>query len=674
MRFSLPKGIIQKYAVFFAITIFFVSLFFIPVQFGLLDQNITADTATVYAATDGTGSPDAAKTLASFNKTEKTIYQIFVAIGSWVLGIGGRLLEVSIATFVIDMGGFMNREGLTPAIGELWEVVRDIFNLIFIFGIIYIGFRTILRIDESGTRRSLGLLLVAALLINFSLFTTKLVVDFSNLLAYEINRVLVATPFDLDDTSEGKSIAGKIVTAVSLDNFEEDRTAELGSHDKGGAGIHIALMMGLVTMLFMIITGFVFAAGAILMISRFVMLIVFMVFSPAIFLGWILPQFASKSREWWQQFLKYALMAPAYLFMIHLSFTVLDKIDITSHGDLASAVGAVSDSDVTNPNFLFLALYLMVTGLMWASLVVAQKLGVFGADRIVKFGQNSARNIGKNVGSFGATTAGRIGFGMPAWAAQRYFGRMAAKGSESEKLRDRAATKGFKGAVARAHLATLNKVADSSFDARRIGNLGKNIGIGEGKKGGYSSRVNESSKAAVKYAESLGYNKTEAKKIEKNYLQPIALAEKAVSDKRIEVDNDPTIVAAREQVNNLGAQLNAANTGADRQRISEQIKAQREVISNRQEQIGLDSAVRDLNNLKSEKEKEIGEVKKNRATEYSKTIGGSGVRLGATGIQFRHQNEADAAAIIKKIDKGKEDEILERLDALNSRMDNNNNS
>lgn len=646
----------HKKITFLLLSVMVATILLAPLQFGYSSQEsaLTASVNITFADSeiDSVKGSDGA---AAFGKTEAMFYNLLVTIGSWVLGFGGGLLERSLNTFVINMGGYMDNNGLTNAVDNLWKIVRDIFNLIFIFGIIYIGFRTILRVDETGTRRSLGLLIVAALLINFSLFTTKLVVDFSNLLAYEINRILVADTFDLGD-AEVKTIAGKITKAVRLDQHSGDATEALPEiSESDSLDLGDAIVMGLVTMIFMMVTGFVFAAGAILMIARFVALLVFMVFSPAIFLGWILPQFASKSREWWQQFLKYALMAPAYLFMIHLSFVVVDQINIDDGG----LIGAVGSRDVTGANFGFLVTYLMVTGLMWASLVVAQKLGVFGADRVVGIGKSLAKTTGK----YAKLAAGGAVSGGIAFAGQRSFGLLAKSFSENEGLRDRATSQGFKGTLARAQLATLGKVADASFDARRVGGVGKKLGVGEGRKGGYSSRLNESNKATVKYAEGLGYNSQRAKQIEEEYLPKIGAAKEQVAEKELALKNDDVVQEARKQIDILAIQLNAASSKEERGRLSEEVLAQREIISNRQEQIGVDSAKKDLQTLTQERDSKITAVKKERAENYAKTVEGSRNPL------FRHQNKADAGAIRKKVNKDKNDEILDKIESLSEKVE-----
>ena len=64
-----------------------------------------------------------------------------------------------------------------------WGIVRDIVNIFFIVSLVYIGIMTILGIHASENKKMVGMVVLIALVINFSLFTTKIVIDASNIMA-----------------------------------------------------------------------------------------------------------------------------------------------------------------------------------------------------------------------------------------------------------------------------------------------------------------------------------------------------------------------------------------------------------------------------------------------------------------------------------------------------------
>ena len=107
------------------------------------------------------------------------IYQGFV-IGflGWIMTLAGNLLNYALNVFVIGFGTqFSGNVGVV--VNESWALLRDLFNLTFIFGLVYIGFKMILGSDDRNSRKWLINIILAALLVNFSLFVTKFIVDFT---------------------------------------------------------------------------------------------------------------------------------------------------------------------------------------------------------------------------------------------------------------------------------------------------------------------------------------------------------------------------------------------------------------------------------------------------------------------------------------------------------------
>ena len=78
------------------------------------------------------------------------------------MGMGGYLLNVGIEQFVVGFGDKFLTSGVGIAVDTLWVSVRDMFNLTFIFGLVYLGFKMILNSDDSNTRRWLIHLLLSS--------------------------------------------------------------------------------------------------------------------------------------------------------------------------------------------------------------------------------------------------------------------------------------------------------------------------------------------------------------------------------------------------------------------------------------------------------------------------------------------------------------------------------
>ena len=63
-----------------------------------------------------------------------------------------------------------------------WGIVRDLSNIFFILALLYIAIQTILGMGHE-TKKMIVHVIIMALLINFSMFFTKVVIDSSNVLA-----------------------------------------------------------------------------------------------------------------------------------------------------------------------------------------------------------------------------------------------------------------------------------------------------------------------------------------------------------------------------------------------------------------------------------------------------------------------------------------------------------
>ncbi|OGG85565.1 hypothetical protein A2392_02205 [Candidatus Kaiserbacteria bacterium RIFOXYB1_FULL_46_14] len=350
-----------------------------------------------------------------FSTISGWVYNTLKGIGGLFAYLGGSLFDYSLSLFVMDMRGTSDDWGITTVIDEIWKLVRDIFNLLFIFGLILAGFKLILGTDENGAKRTLGTIIIAALLINFSLYATKVVVDFGNIMASEM-ATLLKTESSENPTNTNNETGGLKVTNISdsfvkkinpqqiVDNsFTLERSAIEGNvialkSAKGELDIMDALIMGLTSAFTLTLIGFVFAAGAFLMFTRFMYLLFLMMFSPIMFLGFVLPNFKKRSSDWWNKLFTQTLLGPAYLFMLYIALKALENMeDIQSDSTLIS----------------YVLLCIVVCGFAWAALLAAQSMGAMGADTAVKLGTSWGKTVRGGVTGF----AGRklIGQAADSW-------------------------------------------------------------------------------------------------------------------------------------------------------------------------------------------------------------------------------------------------------------------
>lgn len=428
-----------------------------------------------FALAQSDGSSDTGIT----NYLQGLLWDLLTMIGGFMVWFGGKLINYAVTYYVVGFGNFFIESGLGDSVNSLWSIVRDIFNLTFIFGLVFIGFKLIF--GDGSAKRALGTLIMAALLINFSLFITKFVIDFSNIAAAQFaSAFLVGTEYNL---SEG-----------FMRLFGLNGVFSTGNPLPSTAGWTYIFL----TFFLFVVAAFVFIAGGIMLIIRFVVLNIYMILSPVMFLGWVFPGFAGTSKSYWNGFLQRAFFAPAYLLMLYLSHQVLVNMRLSQGASQKlngvatnNAAAANAAFDQTIPLFLVSIIFLI------ASLIVAQKMGAQGA--------TSAIAIGKRLTGKAKQVAAGATIGGAAWAGRNTAGKLADKASSSDWLNRKASTS----LLGKKALQASRGIAGSSFDARNVAGLGKKYGLGTGATGGYSGVMKKKGEEAVKFAESLNKGKVE---------------------------------------------------------------------------------------------------------------------------------------------------------------------
>lgn len=347
-----------------------------------------------------------------------SVYSTFTVIGAMIAWIGGFLLDVSLSVFVANMAGAAQTMGLTSVIVSLWQVIRDFFNLLFIFSLIWVGFQTILGTAGTDTKKWVSSLVVAALLINFSLYITQVVVDFSNVAAFQVSQMMQTETYLVPVFGvEIQDISGGFTAKTQLENFPAESQEALNNligPGSGFKGFTAAIAMGFVAMMMLIVLGFVFAAGALIMFTRFIGLTFLMVFSPFIFLGWVFPKLDKFGKQWQGYFISQVLVGPVFLFMLYFSYRALEGFS------------TLQEYTLTN----VLVYFVIVIGFVSMSLVVAKKIGAYGASQAINIGKgaaNGARSFATNTGLYIPRALTRWGVGGVSNIAQDKFTAWQAK-------------------------------------------------------------------------------------------------------------------------------------------------------------------------------------------------------------------------------------------------------
>lgn len=299
------------------------------------------------------------------------------------------------------------------AVGQAWGVMQGLANMFFILILLWIALATIFDFEEYTAKNLLPKLIIMALLINFSLVLTGVIVDFSNGLGYYfyqqikgggffftqiMNNLSVSRLFNYNNQSPGGATVEQREQKISptVDPFKaagltpvepELQSAANKEKEKLAGALYspgqstfaaisrlVALIMTTVLGIIMIVV-LLFGVG--FLISRQVTIMFLGIFSPLIFLANIMPQTKVHWDNWWKSLTNQAFFAPAYLFCLLATFKFLELAKNNIYTENSSGgLGALNFAQASAFDVGFLFYYLLAAAMMISSLIVAQKMSI----------------------------------------------------------------------------------------------------------------------------------------------------------------------------------------------------------------------------------------------------------------------------------------------------------
>lgn len=303
---------------------------------------------------------------------------------------------------------------------KAWAAVRDIANILFIIALFYVAIKTILGLNVSNNKKLVGMVIAMGLVINFSLFTTKLVIDGSNILAKvfynNITSKYKGTNEVAIENNGQKSISIGIIDKFNPQGILTPETYTMITANGMGTFIFLTLFLIAITLY----TAYIFFSVAFLFVARVVSLWIAMIFSPIAFASYAvpfdIPGFGHK--EWWDNLSKNAMLAPIFIFFLYIIilFTGFlgDIVSYEDNGNLTSLANLMQHVMSVAIPFIIIAILLM---------------------KSKEFAEKFAGEIGKSIkGIGGALTGLAVGGGAltAAFAGRTAFGRTSAAASRSD--------------------------------------------------------------------------------------------------------------------------------------------------------------------------------------------------------------------------------------------------
>jgi hypothetical protein len=300
-----------------------------------------------------------------FDQTSDGAGLLSGTIGNIMLGVLG-IISYFLKLF-IDLSAHFLDAMLKPDIYNFaqekmvvngWIVVRDVCNLFFLLILLFIAICTILKIEKYHAKKTLLMLIIMALLINFSKPIAIFIFDGSQLL---MNFFLKA------DSSPSSTIAN----FSHISDLIYKNNPGWGEWMFSNNSVNLAVR-ALFNTVFLFVLFVVMIAFALFLLIRIVAIWILVILAPLAFLSAVVPGLEGFSSTWWNALFKYSYVGPVMAFFIWLSTQLFQSTFIEK----------IPDGSTIFTMKYFIS-YMVTVIFLYASLVISQKFGTAFAGAIV---------------------------------------------------------------------------------------------------------------------------------------------------------------------------------------------------------------------------------------------------------------------------------------------------
>ena len=430
-----------------------------------------------------------------------------------------------------------------------WGAVRDIANIFFIITLLFIAVKTVLGLNVSNNKKLISMVIVIALVINFSLFTTKVVIDASNILAKVFYNNIKSVGEDDNPKSPGYEGEKSISVGLVRQFNPAQMITETGNEITQNLGFFVTItLLSIALMGYMI---YIFLSIALLFVSRVVSLWLAMIFSPIAFISYAvpfeIPGFGHK--EWWTNLIEAAMLAPLFIFFLYIIIMFGDFFGLIIY-DVKKSTDIL---DAAMKTFIPFAIIFVL-------LQKAKKLSVKYAGEIGEaFNKAGTAITGAVLGAGVATVTGGAGL-----ALRGTIGKASAAAANSSWARKWEAT-GYGGGLAK---KVMEKGASASFDVRGIkavsGAMGKaDLSFNKAPEGGFEGARKRKVEKRQKRAQELKVGEDE--KLKQTLNKTEADLQELLSKNAKEIETvDKLIEKKRQEASDAERKLKAASTPTEK--------------------------------------------------------------------------------------------------------------
>lgn len=409
------------------------------------------------------------------------LYWTLYIPSSWLMAIAGKFFDWTFAYSVSDVSY------RTSFVTEGWKITRDICNIFFIFVLLYIAFKIILDLGGHSAKELIVHVVLIAIMINFSMFAARIIIDTSNILArvfYNSDAIKISTASKSDGTedrivnqqAQSNSTLGEISLSSALiekinpqniinsasdiandDTSKGSKSFTAETHTvQGELDVGTSIVILILCVIVNLVGFFVFLNVGIIFVARVITLWFAMIFAPLAFFSYTVPEMQGLDyvgwQKWWKDLIGASFVAPIFIFFMYLIILFLSK----GFADLLSSntQGVAKLLQIIIP-FVFIMLLLKQ----------AQSMAT-------KFSGSAGEVVSGAIKAGAGVALMATGAGVA--AGGRSIGRLAARASNGET-----STQKYESAQRLRGLGDMSAYNNLSTKERILGRIGSNAKLGK---------------------------------------------------------------------------------------------------------------------------------------------------------------------------------------------------
>jgi hypothetical protein len=253
------------------------------------------------------------------------VWTIPLTLMSSLLSIGISILSASIVPLlsvpVLE----------SPIVVEMWKFIRDFSNLFFILFFVFIGLSTILGIDSYKYQKTLPLLIIMALLINFSLLFVGFVVDIGNILTGVFIQSVqgVLGPSYAGISSLHLNVLGQGLIQIWETSWADPVDSLMVA---SGLVVYVLVLVGVYALMNSVFWIIIF-----LFVYRIAILWILAILSPLAFISYVFTPTKKIWSRWLSNLIKWSIVAVPILFFMFIGLKTL-QLSPTQFQQIASSL------------------------------------------------------------------------------------------------------------------------------------------------------------------------------------------------------------------------------------------------------------------------------------------------------------------------------------------------